>query len=149
MNMHTSRRTPRAGFTLLEVLVVLILISLLAGTVIYNITGTIDKNSASIAKLFVDNSVKVPLVSYRINMGSYPSTEEGLQALITPPANRADRWKGPYLDKKTVPTDPWGNVYQYRVPGTKNSEGYDVWYTQKSSRHRPRCCHHRTPPPCR
>ena len=125
--MHTTRRSSQRGFTLLEILIVLILISLLAGTVIFNLTGALEKNSASIAKLFVDNSIKTPLVSYRIHMGNYPSTEEGLQALITPPANRAERWKGPYIDSKTIPVDPWGNPYQYRYPGTHNPDKYDVW----------------------
>lgn len=125
--MHSSRRKARAGFSLIEILIVLILISLLAGTVIYNITGTLGRNTEAITKLFVTESVKVPLVSYRIHMGSYPSTEEGLQALITPPSSRADRWKGPYLEAKTVPIDPWGNPYQYRYPGTHNPDSYDLW----------------------
>jgi len=113
--------------TLIEILIVLILISLLAGTVIFNVTKTLEGNTESITKLFVNETVKVPLVTYRIHMGSYPSTEEGLQALITPPANRADRWKGPYIENKTVPLDPWGNPYQYRYPGTKNTDKYDLW----------------------
>lgn len=125
--MHTSRRDARSGMTLIEILIVLILISLLAGTVIFNVTKTLEGNTESITKLFVNETVKVPLVTYRIHMGSYPSTEEGLQSLITPPANRADRWKGPYIENKTVPLDPWGNPYQYRYPGTKNPDKYDLW----------------------
>jgi general secretion pathway protein G len=132
--MHTSRRKARSGMTLIEILIVLILISLLAGTVIFNVTKTLEGNTESITKLFVNETVKVPLVTYRIHMGSYPSTEEGLQALITPPANRADRWKGPYIENKTVPTDAWGNPYQYRFPGTKNPDKYDLWSWGKDGR---------------
>jgi general secretion pathway protein G len=125
--MHHFRPKARSGMTLIEILIVLILISLLAGTVIFNVTKTLEGNTESITKLFVNETVKVPLVTYRIHMGSYPSTEEGLQALITPPANRADRWKGPYIENRTVPLDPWGNPYQYRYPGTKNTDKYDLW----------------------
>lgn len=132
--MHTSRRNARSGMTLIEILIVLILISLLAGTVIFNVTKTLEGNTESITKLFVNETVKVPLVTYRIHMGSYPSTEEGLQALITPPANRADRWKGPYIENRTVPADAWGNPYQYRYPGTKNPDKYDLWSWGKDGR---------------
>ena len=125
--MHFTRREARAGMTLIEILIVLILISLLAGTVIFNVTKTLEGNTESITKLFVNETVKVPLVTYRIHMGSYPTTEEGLQALITPPASKADRWKGPYIENRTVPLDPWNNPYQYRFPGTKNPDKYDLW----------------------
>ncbi|HEY5551250.1 MAG TPA: type II secretion system major pseudopilin GspG [Opitutaceae bacterium] len=125
--MNSSRRKARSGMTLIEILIVLILISLLAGTVIFNVTKTLEGNTEAITKLFVNETVKVPLVTYRIHMGNYPSTEEGMQALITPPANRSERWKGPYIENKTVPLDPWGNPYQYRYPGTKNADKYDLW----------------------
>jgi len=113
--------------TLIEILIVLALVALLAGTVIFNVDKIFGQNQEAIARLFVGESLKVPLSTYKIQMGSYPTTEEGLQALITPPANRADRWKGPYLESKAIPTDPWGNPYQYRYPGTRNPEKFDVW----------------------
>lgn len=125
--MHTFRRRPRAGMTLIEILIVLALVALLAGTVIFNVDKIFGQNQEAIARLFVGESLKVPLSTYKIQMGSYPTTEEGLQALITPPANRAERWKGPYLESKSIPTDPWGNPYQYRYPGTRNPEKFDVW----------------------
>jgi len=113
--------------TLLEILIVVMLISLLAGLVIGNIDKIFGQNQETIARLFVNDSLKVPLAAYRIQMGSYPTTEEGLQALITAPANRADRWKGPYIESKTVPLDPWGNPYQYKNPGVKNADRFDLW----------------------
>lgn len=126
--MHSPRRhSLRAGLTLIEILIVLALISLLAGLVITNIDKIFGQNQETIARLFVSESLKVPLATYKIQMGSYPTTEEGLQALITAPANRADRWKGPYLESRTVPVDPWGNSYQYRYPGTKNPDKFDLW----------------------
>jgi len=64
-------------------------------------------------------------------MGAYPSTSEGLQALITVPAGNADRWRGPYImvkgDQNKILLDPWGNPYQYRYPGIHNTTGYDLW----------------------
>jgi general secretion pathway protein G len=125
--MHFTRRNARAGMTLIEILIVLALVALLAGTVIFNVDKIFGQNQEAIARLFVNESLKVPLSTYKIHMGSYPSTEEGLQSLITPPANRADRWKGPYLEARTVPLDPWNNPYQYRYPGTKNPDRFDVW----------------------
>ena len=112
--------------TLIEILIVLALIALLAGTVIMNVDKIFGQSQESIAKITIGN-FKVPLSTYKYHMGSYPSTEEGLQALITPPGTRADRWKGPYLDGKTIPEDPWGHPFQYRYPGTHNPDKFDVW----------------------
>ena len=67
------------------------------------------------------------LKAYRIHMGDYPSTEEGLLGLVRPSERRKERWNGPYFDAASVPIDPWGNPYQYRNPGTKNSTAYDLW----------------------
>lgn len=113
--------------TLIEILIVLALVALLAGTVIFNVDKIFGQNQEAIARLFANESLKVPLSTYKIHIGSYPSTEEGLQALITAPANRSERWKGPYLESRSLPLDPWNNPYQYRYPGTKNADRYDVW----------------------
>jgi general secretion pathway protein G len=76
--------------------------------------------------MFVQASVKAPLQQYRMHMGSYPSTEEGLNALLDAPGgDKARHWKGPYID--TLPEDPWKNRYQYRFPGQHNPRGYDIW----------------------
>jgi general secretion pathway protein G len=68
-------------------------------------------------------------VRYRIDLSDYPSTAEGIQALLVAPANKADRWRGPYIDTpgNKAPLDPWGEPYQYRYPGTKNKGGYDLY----------------------
>jgi general secretion pathway protein G len=60
-------------------------------------------------------------------MGDYPSTSEGLRALIAPPASRGDQWHGPYLADGKLPKDPWGEEYVYRYPGVKNKGGYDIF----------------------
>ncbi len=123
-----QRRTPRsAAFTLLEILVVLAIIGLLAGLAITNVDKIFGGAQISTVKLQVRDSMRTPLTSYRIHMGDYPSTSEGLQALLTAPAAKADKWHGPYLEPAKMPEDPWGEPLQYAYPGTKNTGSYDLW----------------------
>jgi len=119
----------RRGFTLVEILVVLAIIALLVGLTISNVDTLFGGSKKDVAKLFVTTSLKTPLMAYRIQMGDYPSTEEGLQALFAAPANKADRWRGPYVAEGTkYPLlDPWDEPYQYRCPGVHNKNSYDVW----------------------
>ncbi len=112
---------------MLELLVVLAILGLLAGLAISNVNGIFGGAQVSTADLFVKQSMKTSLFSYRAHMGSYPSTAEGLAALIAPPADKADRWHGPYIEGGKVPLDPWGEPYQYRYPGTHNKDGYDLY----------------------
>jgi general secretion pathway protein G len=127
--MRPQTSPKRRGFTLVEILVVISIIMLLAGLIIANVGKFFGGAQLDIAKLFVTQSMKTPLVTYRLQMGSYPSTEEGIQALMIAPSGKADRWRGPYLTEGTkVPIlDPWGEPYQYRCPGTRNKDGYDLW----------------------
>lgn len=103
-----------AGFTLLELLVVMVIIGLLAGYVGPRYFSQIGKSETKAAKAQIDALDKA-LDQYRLDTGHYPNTEQGLAALNTRPANEA-RWDGPYL-KKAVPLDPWGKPYLYRQPG--------------------------------
>jgi len=115
------------AFTILEILVVLAIIGMLVGLAVGNFGKILDQSKEDIASMFVKSSIKVPLQSYSMHMGNYPSTAEGLQALITAPGSKADRWRGPYLQEAKIPLDPWKNPYQYRFPGTHNKDGYDVF----------------------
>lgn len=124
---HRSRRSLHRAFTLLEIMIALAILGLLVGLAVTNVEGIFGGAQVSTAKLFVSESIKLPLTSYRIHMGDYPSTAEGLQALITPPAHRAENWHGPYLADGKLPVDPWGEPYGYRYPGVKNKNGYDVF----------------------
>ena len=121
--------TRTSAFTLLEILVVLAIIGLLAGLAISNSDKIFGRSQEAVAKVFVRDSLKTSLVRYRIDLGDYPSTAEGMQALLTAPASKADRWHGPYIDAPggRVPVDPWGEPYQYRYPGVKNKDGYDLF----------------------
>ncbi|HJR29449.1 MAG TPA: type II secretion system major pseudopilin GspG [Pseudomonas sp.] len=122
MNQHLrhARRT-QSGFTLLELLVVLVVLGLLAGIVAPKYFAQLGRSEVKVAKAQIEGLSKA-LDLYRLEVGHYPSTEQGLQALVTAPADEP-RWTGPYLQKK-LPLDPWGHNYTYRYPG-ENSE-YDL-----------------------
>lgn len=109
------------GFTLLELLVVMVIIGLLAGYVGPKFFSQIGKSEVSAAKAQIDALGKA-LDQYRIDVGHYPTSEQGLSALNTAPAGES-RWRGPYL-KKAVPPDPWGKPYLYRYPGEHGE--YDI-----------------------
>jgi general secretion pathway protein G len=121
------RDSSRRAFTLLEIMIALAILGMLVALAVTNLDKVLGDASGSAAKLFVNESIKLPLTSYRIHMGDYPSTAEGLQALITPPSGHADQWHGPYLADGKLPLDPWQQPYVYRYPGTKNKTGYDVF----------------------
>ncbi len=117
------RSAPRlAGFTLLELLVVIVIIGLLAGYVGPKYFSQVGKSEVKVAKAQIEAFDKA-LDQYRLDNHHYPSTAQGLAALNTKPANEP-KWGGPYL-KKEVPTDPWGNPYQYRQPGEHGE--YDLF----------------------
>jgi general secretion pathway protein G len=106
----------RNGFTLLELLVVIVIIGLLAGYVAPRYFAQVGKSEIQVARAQIE-SLEKALDQYRLDMRRYPSAEEGLEALVAKPAN-AQAWSGPYL-KKAVPNDPWGRPYVYRSPGQK------------------------------
>jgi general secretion pathway protein G len=112
----------RAGFTLLELLVVMVIIGLLAAYVGPKYFAQIGKSEVTIARSQIEALSKA-LDTMRLDIGRYPTTEEGLALLLSPPAENADKWNGPYLSKK-VPLDPWGHPYVYRCPGSKG--GFDL-----------------------
>lgn len=102
------------GFTLLELLVVMVIIGMLAAYVGPRFFSQIGKSEIKAARAQID-ALEKALDQYRLDVGRYPSTEQGLAALQVQPAG-VNRWAGPYL-KKAVPTDPWGNAYVYTQPG--------------------------------
>jgi general secretion pathway protein G len=121
-----SRRISRA-FTLIEILVVVAIIGMLFTLLVNRVGHQYDESQIQIAKLFVNQSMQAPLMAYKINMGDFPTTAEGFQALIAPPAAKADQWRGAYIQGNQAPLDPWKEPYQYRYPGVKNKTSYDLW----------------------
>ena len=121
------RRSRAHGFTLLEILVVLAIVGLLVGLAVGNFDKIFGNAQEKVAHTFVTASLKAPMMAYRMDLGDYPSTAEGLQALTAAPQSRGDRWKGPYVTDGVIPPDPWGEPYQYRYPGTRNKSGFDLW----------------------
>lgn len=109
------------GFTLLELLVVMVIIGLLAGYVAPRYFSQVGKSEVKVARAQIDAFEKA-LEAYRLDVGHYPTTEQGLDVLMKQPAGIA-KWQGPYL-KKAVPLDPWGKAYLYKQPGDHGD--YDI-----------------------
>jgi general secretion pathway protein G len=120
-NNYSATLNRVAGFTLLELLVVVAIIGLLVGYVAPRYFGQIGKSEVTTAKAQVD-ALEKALDQYRLDTGHYPTSELGLNALVErPPAE--PKWNGPYL-RKAVPADPWGNQYVYKIPGERGD--YDL-----------------------
>ncbi|MFN0166073.1 MAG: type II secretion system major pseudopilin GspG [Bryobacteraceae bacterium] len=115
----SRRRAAQAGITLIEMLVVVTIIALFATLVAPNLFKQADKARVTAAQTQMNN-FEIALAQYKLSTGTFPTTEQGLQALRVKPAN-AQNWDGPYL-KKEIPNDPWGRPYVYRFPGEHGDE---------------------------
>jgi general secretion pathway protein G len=122
-------KTTTSAFTLIEILIVLAIFGLLIGVAISNTDKIFGRSQEAIARIFVRDSLKTSLMRYRIDMGDYPNTADGLAALLAAPSTRAELWRGPYAETPggQLPLDPWGEPYRYLHPGTKNKGGYDLY----------------------
>lgn len=127
---HSSFRSRLArGFTMLEIMVVLAILGLLASVLIRSVNGNLVRGQIQTAELFVKTTLSTPLTTYRIDMGSYPTTAQGLDALLTSPQTAGGHWKGPYFESSNgkIPLDPWQQPYEYRFPGQHMKNGYDLF----------------------
>ncbi len=122
----TPRRAPRrAAFTLIEILVVIAVIAILASLVAPNVFQHVGTARSTTARSQVE-MLATALDAYRLDVGHYPATRQGLAALATAPTDEpAGAWRGPYL-RRAVPLDPWGKPYVYRYPGEMNPNGFDL-----------------------
>jgi general secretion pathway protein G len=115
LTMKHIKNDKQAGFTLLELLVVLGIIAMLAGIVGPQVMKHMGESKTKAAKVQIED-LSATLDMYKLDAGSYPTTEQGLQALIEAP-DTAKHWNGPYLSKAKIPLDPWQNEYHYVSPG--------------------------------
>ncbi len=124
--MHRSRFL-QGGFTLLEIMLVVVIIGMLLTVATVKIQGNAEKARVTAARSDVEGSLRTALGLYELDNGRYPSTEQGLKALIEKPTSEPipPNWRQ-YLEKKTLPRDPWGRDYVYLSPGVHNPEGYDL-----------------------
>lgn len=105
---------PAAGFTLVEILLVIALIGVVTGVVVVNLSGTGTKAKINAAQTFVNNSLEAPIMLYQQQEGVYPPNIDAIK---------------PFLKKKEAPQDPWKKPYLYKYPGTHNTDSYDIWST--------------------
>ena len=118
----------KKGFTMIEIMLVVIIIGILAAMVIPNLAGRGEQARRAAAKADIESNLAAALDLYELDNGRYPTTEQGLVSLLQRPTAPPEplHWKGPYLKKKRIPQDPWGHDYLYAAPGKSNIEEYDL-----------------------
>jgi general secretion pathway protein G len=118
-----SSRRP-AAFTLIEIMVVVVILGILAATLIPQFIGTTHDAKVSAAKAHVAE-LESAVDRFYIHMDRYPTMDEGLRVLVDPPMGDDKKWRGPYI--RELRRDPWGNPYQYRIPGIHHPASFDIW----------------------
>lgn len=129
-----ERRKRQGGFTLIELIIVMLVVGILAARLVPNFVGRSEdaKRSRAISDL---ESIGTALDAFEADNGFFPTTNQGLEALVTPPTGQplAENWKGPYM-RRLPKEDPWGNPFQYRAPGFNNSDSYDLYSLGRDGR---------------
>ena len=122
-----SKLRSERGFTLIEVLLVMVILTVLAAVVVPKFTSRSKEARITAANTDISN-LSVVLDAFEVDTGRYPTTSEGLEALVEEPSSLSNQssWKGPYI-QRGVPSDPWGNEYVYEMPGDNNTYGYDLY----------------------
>jgi general secretion pathway protein G len=129
---ESTNREPRlplrqhAGFTLIEIMAVVVIIGLLSTLVGVQIFAQVDKGRVTATTAQISN-LEAVLELFRMDNAHFPSTEEGLQALVVAPPEARNFPAGGYIQKGRIPNDPWGNSYQYEKPGQNNPHSFDLW----------------------
>lgn len=124
MRPRAARGRLARGFTLIELLLVLAILAVLAAMVVPKFTKRSQQAKNTAASVDIAN-IEVAMDAFEVDCGRYPTTEEGIRALVDQPSGLTN-WMGPYV-KRGMPKDPWGNLYVYRCPGQQNTDGYDLY----------------------
>ena len=126
-----DKKNKEQGFTLIEIMLVVLIIGVIAAMVVPNLAGKGEQARKSVARADIDTNLDSGLGMYELDNGRFPTTEQGLSALMQKPNAEPVpvNWNGPYLKKKLIPKDPWGRDYIYRNPGNHNTDGFDLFST--------------------
>ena len=119
-----KHRCARSAFTLIELLLVMVILGILASIVVPIYSGQVDRSRVKAAQADI-SAMSTALNTFEVDNGRYPTTEEGVAALSSPPPNLSLTWHGPYVAKPIV-NDPWQHPYIYRSPGSHNPRGFDL-----------------------
>ena len=127
MNTHYASRNTQYGFTLIELMIVVIIIAALSAMVVPRLSNRSEQAKITVAEADINSNISLALKLYKLDNGRYPTTAQGLKALLTKPSSTpAPRnWNGPYLEGE--PLDPWKVEYGYKSPGASNTTGYDLY----------------------
>lgn len=133
MRTQYARLNTHDAFTLIELMIVVIIIAALAAMVIPRLSGRTEQAKVTIAEADINSNISMALKLYELDNGNFPTTEQGLNALLSKPSSSPvpSNWRGPYLEKK--PIDPWKSPYQYKSPGQHNPSTYDLYSLGKDA----------------
>jgi len=115
------------GFTLIELMIVVIIIAALAAMVVPRLGSRSEQAKVAVAEADIGSNIGLALKLYKLDNGRYPTTSQGLKGLLSKPTSSPvpGNWNGPYLERD--PLDPWKNTYQYKSPGSHNADSYDLY----------------------